>query len=309
MCVTGSGWAPTNPTIDHSYDYYFDDVHQTTQDCSVDQPSVSFDVPQNTISGIHTVRVEMRDKSAEEAIISCKEVQAPVAVGGTGNLPFIPTAGSISIVKDPAASQAYVWQTNKVGVCNTVSLTLDISAFHECTGNQWCATLEGLTGKYLQKERLYPGVTEVTGPLGNTTPSNFCAQVGELTAQAAPFSDGHWYMLSATKAHENVHQKRLKPALQNTATNIETLVEAICVPFSGQTLSAAVAQIKALPVFEDAAEQAADIWDAEYHLETSSDDNPGGACDDAESLAVKDMVNSICNYASANGWATCSSCQ
>ena len=88
-----------------------------------------------------------------------------------------------------------------------VQVTIDI--FNNA--GVWQPVLTGVIGNYSMQTRLLPGVTEVTGPAGNTTAANYCAQINDLNSLGAPGSV--WYMLSAVVAHERVHARQFRTAL------------------------------------------------------------------------------------------------
>jgi hypothetical protein len=174
---------------------------------------------------------------------------------------------------------------------------------------QWCAVLETVTGNYSEQTRLLPAQTEVTGPAGNTTAANFCAQVTELKALGN--CPGVWYMLAAVVAHEDVHATRFLPALQHAtvAPVLRTAIEGLCVPdAAGTTQASAAAAIQALPGFAAALTAAQANWLARILVLVAGDHAAGGPTDVAEHGVVDPMIQTICNHAKANAWGACAAC-
>ena len=173
-------------------------------------------------------------------------------------------------------------------------------------GANWHAILTGLNGNYSLQKRLLPNYPpdppqqEVTGPGGNTTQQDFCDQVSELNDLG--YCPGVWYMLQAVVAHEHVHELHLLPAMQTVAPQVETEVEGISVPDSGQNEQEAIAEIEASPDFSMAKDDAFRLWNDEYNRLWPPDHTPGGQCDIEEHKVVDPMVNWICPYATANNW-------
>ncbi len=175
---------------------------------------------------------------------------------------------------------------------------------------EWCAVLTRLNGQYSEEWRLLPEQTEVTGPLGNTTPANYCAQVTELGA----FGDcpGVWYKEVAVKAHEDTHRLRLEPALENKAPDIEPSIEALCVPHTpGKTQTTAVQEIRNLLAFQDRVDESYRSWRDEFTRLTDTvyhDHSDGGPCEMAELAIVDPWIVGICNHALNQCWAECPTC-
>lgn len=203
--------------------------------------------------------------------------------------------------KIPLASQGrYVY-----GFTDDESIDIEISACSD--GKNWHPIIVSVNGNYSEEIRLLPGppqMLEVTGPNGNTTQVNFCNQVSELKSLGGI----NWYMLSAVKAHEDVHATRLKPALENVANKIEQLIEGVSLADNGQTQQDAILQIKALQDYKTALIQSVQLWDADYIIKISNDHNPGGAAEVAEHNIVDPMIASICNFAKIQTWGLCASC-
>jgi hypothetical protein len=220
--------------------------------------------------------------------------------------PFNP--GNVGITKvSPHSSNllsAYSSDYGKTDV-ETDLVDLNIGACSE--NGQWYAVLTGITGKYSKQTQLPYGVSEVTGPGGNTTEYNFCKQVEDLKRFGLG-SGVEWYMISAVEAHEDVHVSRLQPALEELAYSIEAEVEALSVPNSGQTEAEAIEQIKALTGFYSARRNAFTAWDSKYVTSILFDDIPGGLTEHAESTIAYPMATSICESAALANWPYCYHC-
>ncbi len=189
---------------------------------------------------------------------------------------------------------------------------VDISVIRN--GANWQPVLTGVTGNYSLQARLIPAAAEVTGPGGNTTQANFCAQATDLDNLGFAAGGGcavNWYMLSAVVAHERVHAEKFRPALVAAAiADLETSLEAIRVPFSAavNTQAAAEAAVRAHPDFAAALTQAQSDWLTEILTRVVNDHNAGGATDSAEREIVDPMIRRICRHARANRWGACAAC-
>lgn len=205
---------------------------------------------------------------------------------------------------DATPSPAHQLQPNEYGATATENLYIGITACSD--GTNWRAILTELDGHYSEQWRLLPGPPPqqgVTGPGGNTTEQNFCEQVKALNCLGLSSCLGYypvWYMLQAVLAHENVHAAHMTPALQIVAPSIETAVEALSVPDSGQTVAEAVDQIRASGNFDDVMLAAFGAWSAKYGELGQNDEN--GDTQRAEHLVVDPKINEICQYANANAW-------
>lgn len=177
---------------------------------------------------------------------------------------------------------------------------------------QWRASLLSVTGNYSIQTRLLPGRTEVTGPPpGNSTAANYCNQVIDL--QALTLGAAAWFMLAAVAAHENVHAAHFTPGLRSAAvlTPLETAIEALTVPDTGQTEAAAIAAIMALPGWAAALAAARANWATADDVLIAPDHGvPFGTGPSyaAERAVVNPMVTRICTHARANGWPPCPPC-
>lgn len=173
------------------------------------------------------------------------------------------------------------------------------------SGAAWHADPTALRGHYSIQARLLPSEKEVTGPAGNTTSANFCAQVSELSKLGE--CPGAWYMLRAVVAHENVHATREGPGLKAAAPIIQAGFNAVTIAdVPGKTAAAARAELEALPAYANAKGQMRGIWASEAtKLQLGDHSGPAAA---AEHTVVDPMINTICNHAKVNTWGACADC-
>jgi hypothetical protein len=188
------------------------------------------------------------------------------------------------------------------GATATGAIVINIGACND--GTNWKAVVETITGDYVQETSLAGGTEVTTGVGGNSTDSNYCAQMTELNAL------GHcpcvWYMISAVQAHENVHKAHLSPALNAAKGDISTLFSALTVPNTGQSEADAITAIKALSGYNTTLNNAYTTWHNEYNREAASDHN--GPTNIAEHAVVDPMVTNICDYAKNKGWNASNPC-
>ena len=174
-------------------------------------------------------------------------------------------------------------------------------------GGIWQPVLTEVIGNYSIQTRLLPGVTEVTGPGGNTTDANYCDQINDLNALTRAASD--WFMVSAVLAHERVHSSRFREALihDSVIDPLETAIEGITVPRSILVNHTAVAElfIRINPDFAAALTAAQANWLARVLVLVTGDHAAGGPTDTAEHEIVDPMISRICAHARANGWPAC----
>ena len=217
--------------------------------------------------------------------------------------------GQASIAEVPTTFKDYHidYTPIKWGITDDEYIDVEIGA---CTdGINWTAKLISITGYYSERWRLKPGVAEVTGTGGNTTKSNFCSQVSSLTN----FGAGSWYMISAVKAHEDVHVTHLLPALQDVSNAINDLVNTLQVPDNGQTENDAITQIKQLNDYsikiKNYDSEARKKWDDRFDVLSLHDHDTGGPCETAEKNVVNTMISSICYFSHLYNWLpTCPYC-
>ncbi len=167
-------------------------------------------------------------------------------------------------------------------------------------GGTWTASATAITGDYSIATRLLAGVTEVTGPGGNTLQANYSAQVSDLRALSPHW--GSWFMLQAIRAHEAVHETKMAPSLNDTEVAIKALFAALSVPASATVTDAAsaVTAIQALPAYATALTNAYNLWNARYFVLIAGDHNgTAGPSYDAERAVVNPMIAQINTFATA----------
>jgi len=183
----------------------------------------------------------------------------------------------------------------------SVQVTIDVLN----NGGVWQPVLTEVIGNYSLQTRLLPGRTEVTGPGGNTTAANYCAQINDLNS----LNGAAWYMLSAVLAHERVHARQFRTALihPSVITPLETAIEAITIPVSFLTPVPGAAEffIRLNPAFTAALNAAQANWLARILVLVAGDHTPGGRTDTEEHAIVDPMRRRICQHARANGWPAC----
>ena len=272
---------------------------------------------------------------------SCNSNVCMQCVGGSCNpfsenpSPFSPGSATL---QEPSVASTHDFQPLEYGWTQDEACVVTISA--RCDGASWRAVLVSLSGTYSEVYHLrgtlpnptgqYPAAaeSEVTGPGGNTTASNYCAQVVDLNDLGIisygntlvngvyPQLTGFWNMVEAVKAHEDVHKTHLLPSLQAKAAAIEALFTALTVPAaSGMTREQAVAQIQGLDEYTNAVKACRKpLWDAELLDEATPDhgaDGSGGLSSPtgkAELAATRPMRTTICKYASSQSWSPCATC-
>jgi hypothetical protein len=209
-----------------------------------------------------------------------------------------------NVIAQPGAAPS-----NPLGAC-TAGLTfpenvaIDFVAVRN--GANWVPVVTGLTGNYSLQAGLIPGMAEVTGPGGNTTAANFCAQVTELDAPRCP--GGNWDMRAASVEHERIHAAFFRPALVTAAPIIEADIEAVSVPhFAGMNATIAAIAIRLHPSFLAALVTAQRLGLAEivaiggHGVGTIDADTRA-----AERTIADPMIQRICRHARAQGWPACS---
>ncbi|GGG23395.1 hypothetical protein GCM10011344_25180 [Dokdonia pacifica] len=177
------------------------------------------------------------------------------------------------------------------------------------TGATWQPILSEVVGNYSLQQRILPSQTEVTGPGGNTTAANYCAQITELNSLGNCPPTAQWYMQEAVLAHERVHATRFRNALidPSVITPLETAIEAINIPASLLVNNPTIAElfIRFDPRFIAALRTAQANWLTQILVLVANDHNAGGATDTAEHAIVDPMVRRICRHARRNRWPSC----
>ena len=176
------------------------------------------------------------------------------------------------------------------------------------SGASWKADPTALVGHYSQQVRLLPGVTEVTGTAGNSKSDNYCDQVAELSLLGL-CPGGHWYMLAAVKAHEDVHVTRFLPGLNDVAADIQKEFNAVTVADAkDKTAEKALAELQALPAYATAKGKMFPAWIHRTSALITNDHDADGPADKAEHKVVDPMVKSLCNQAKKAKWPACVAC-
>ncbi len=194
--------------------------------------------------------------------------------------------------------------------CNwglTIPRSVDETCVAVKSGGTWKADPTALVGHYSQQVRLLKDVQEVTGPTGNSKSDNYCDQVAELSLLG--LCPGHWYMLAAVKAHEDVHATRFLPGLNDVAGDIQKEFNGVTVPDAkDKTAEKALAELQALPAYATAKGKMFPAWIHRTGELIKNDHDPDGPCDKAEHKVVDPMVKSLCNQAKKAKWPACTSC-
>lgn len=241
---------------------------------------------------------------------SCGTSSSGASVSVVDNPVFTTTDAKASLVKPTTYRQAQ--PAGSYGFTDLENMTVSITACHD--GQNWHAIMTSLSGTYSERSRLTSSIrnlTEITGPGGNTTASNSCAQAGDL--KALSYDAQVWYMLSAVVAHEDVHGSKAQPSLQTTATAIESQVEALSVSDTGQSKATAITQIKALAgwssVVNNVSGSGFKAWLKNWLAAINEDHGPGGVITtsgpnrgpaySAEDAVIEIMVKKIKDWRAA----------
>jgi hypothetical protein len=110
-----------------------------------------------------------------------------------------------------------------------------------------------------------------------------------------------WYILEAVHVHEQAHEEHLLPALQTVAPQIQNELQGLSVPDSGQSEQQAIDEIEASPEFASVGMDAVNRWVLEFVPLAEADHTSGEAARRVHAF-VEPMINSICEYATANSW-------
>ena len=177
-------------------------------------------------------------------------------------------------------------------------------------GATWQPVLTGVTGNYSIQTRLLPGISEVTGPGGNTNEENYCDQIRDLSNLSLAYSE--WYMEDAILAHEREHASKIREALIDPSVlgHLEKSIQEISIPKSAITINEILAEvmIRLDPKFQDMVLDVELNWIDQFILLLSDDHgipNGTGPAYDAERKIVNPMKRKIWNHAKANRWSSC----
>lgn len=251
------------------------------------------------VVGFRTIDfLDRRDRNAEVA---------PPVRPVTANTPF----NVANAIVQPGAAPSNPIAGCTYGLTFPENVQVGIDVFDN--GGTWQPVLSQVTGNYSLQFRILPTQTEVTGPGGNTTAANYCAQITELNnlghcTGVTPLP-ANWYMLSAVLAHERIHASRFRNALihPSVIAPLETAMEGITIPRSAIVRNATIAEvlIRLNPAFAAALTTAQANWLARILVLVTGDHAAGGPTDTAEHGIVDPMVRRICTHARANGWPAC----
>lgn len=212
----------------------------------------------------------------------------------------------VSVVSGATATNGL--SAGDYGLTFPESVSAKISAKFDKTNSEWSPTVESLTGHYSMQTRLLPGQSEITGPGGNTSKTNFCDQCEGLASLGNTVGN-MWYMIRAVREHEKVHATRFKPALTNARTAIVTALEAVTIPHvAPMSKSAAIKQLRGDPNFQAELVTAQATWLTEVLKLVAGDHASGGPTDKAESAVTEPMRKSICAHAKKKKWGACPHC-
>jgi hypothetical protein len=175
-------------------------------------------------------------------------------------------------------------------------------------GSTWKPVVTNLTGHYSLQASLLAGQSEITGPGGNTSTTNWKKQVKNL-AKIGEDVGNPWYMLQAVVDHENVHASRFKPALDKAEPTITAALEAVTVPDApGKDEAQAIVDLKASAGYKSELTKAQATWLTEILTLVAGDHNAGGPTEIAERKIVDPMRTQICAHAKKEGWGTSPDC-
>lgn len=194
------------------------------------------------------------------------------------------------------------------GLTYPENVVVTISAKKDKAAGTWSPRVKKLLGRYSLQASLLAGQKEITGPAGNTTSANFCAQCENLKSLGNT-PGNTWYIRRAVVAHENVHATRFKPGLAKARDAIVTAIEATSVPdIAGMNETAAIKQLQGDPAYQAAVTGAQATWLAEILKLVAGDHAAGGPCDKAERKHTEPLRKTICAHAKKNKWGACPHC-
>jgi|GEM_PF-2384270 len=177
-------------------------------------------------------------------------------------------------------------------------------------GAMWHPIVIGVVGNYSVKTRLLPGVSEVTGPGGNTSEENFCHQIKDLSNLGLTYGD--WFMEDAILTHERFHATKMRKALIDPAVMkpLEKAVKEMAFPKTALSINEILAEvmIRLDPRFEDAIFEAEDKWIDQFIVLVEKDHGTphgSGPAFSAERKILSPMISKIRNHAKANRWSSC----
>ena len=146
--------------------------------------------------------------------------------------------------------------------------------------------------------RQLPG--QVAPTTGNSTAANFCGQVRDLDSLGV-CGAGHFYLLSAVKAHEAVHVTEWKTSMGSDWPAQKAIIEGLTVPAAAATKkkSAARAALRGSPAFRAALQT--DRGSGNYRAFWGIPD-PNPQSDAAERVVVTPQIRRLCVNARTRGF-------
>jgi hypothetical protein len=134
----------------------------------------------------------------------------------------------------------------------------------------------------------------------NSTAANFCGQVTDLDSLGVA-GPGHFYLLSAVKAHEAVHVQEWKTSMGSDWPAQKAIIEGLTVPAAGatKTLAKARAAMRGSAAFKAALQT--DRGSGNYPAFWNIPD-PNAQTDAAERVIVTPQIRSLCVHARNRGW-------
>lgn len=177
-------------------------------------------------------------------------------------------------------------------------------------GGIWHPIITGLTGHYSVQTRLLPGMKEVTGPGGNTTEDNYCAQIKDLSSMALSYVD--WFMEDAILAHERFHATKVRKALISPVVikPLEKSIADLAFPKNSLAFNENVAEVmlRMDKRFELAVFDAELAWiDHFISLIKADHGDPKGTgpAYKEERKIIMPMIYKIRKHAKASHWSSC----
>jgi hypothetical protein len=141
---------------------------------------------------------------------------------------------------------------------------------------------------------------QVAPTTANSTAANFCRQVTDLDSLGVPGA-GHFYMLSAVRAHEAVHVQEWKTSMGSDWPAQKAIIEGLSVPASGATKSkaAARASMRGSAAFRNAlrTSRASGNYPAFWGIP-----DPNAQTDAAERVVVTPQIRHLCVNARTRGF-------
>jgi hypothetical protein len=170
-------------------------------------------------------------------------------------------------------------------------------------GGDWHLRVMGVVSRIRTFSRQLTGQQEPT--TANSTAGNFCDQVGDLDALGR--CAGNWYMLSAVKAHENVHVNEWKTSFPTDWPAQKAIIDGITVPAAGATTTGAAATtaMRGSANFTNAVQtdRASGNFPTFWGIA-----DPNANTDAAERAVVDPRIRQLCKHADAKGWGACAAC-